>query len=426
MRKLWWVIVSVIFLALAGCNNGPKPTAVSGTLPPPLDTTPTAVSPTDTPRPTFTPELIFELERETAEPVTNTPFPTATPRPTNTPQYFPLSAADLQATIIARSRGNYTTFFVQEDLAFISLGNKLIILDTSNPNKPELISETILQTWIKRIQVVDGTLYAFLKAPIWEDEDMGGLQIIDIGDLANPVDQAYYDPGFLATDAIVIDDIAHIIGPQYRWDAVDVSNPKAPVKIGAVFESENWDCHGGGTTFFRLEEAGGFLNLYSGSCRNGGRHATVYDISNPLNPEPSQIVGTLYLGDMLDVAYGGNYVYILASYAGPFLRSIDVSNPEEPGIVGDLIIPIERNTQRTGSLILIDHFIYLATHEGLFIVDAIDPFNLTLVKTFYSEVYFTEIVAVNGLVYLLDWDNGLVILDTADPANPVEIAKWQR
>jgi hypothetical protein len=33
---------------------------------------------------------------------------------------------------------------------------------------------------------------------------------------------------------------------------------------------------------------------------------------------------------------------------------------------------------------------------------------------------------VNGLVYLLDWDNGLVILDTADPANPVEIAKWQR
>jgi hypothetical protein len=152
----------------------------------------------------------------------------------------------------------------------------------------------------------------------------------------------------------------------------------------------------------------------------------VYDISNPLNPEPSQIVGTLYLGDTLDVAYGGNYVYILASYAGPFLRSIDVSNPEEPGIVGDLIIPIERNTQRTGSLILIDHFIYLATHEGLFIVDAIDPFNLTLVKTFYSEVYFTEIVAVNGLVYLLDWDNGLVILDTADPANPVEIAKWQR
>jgi hypothetical protein len=49
-----------------------------------------------------------------------------------------------------------------------------------------------------------------------------------------------------------------------------------------------------------------------------------------------------------------------------------------------------------------------------------------LANALYPNAYFSDIVKANGFVYLLDWNNGLIILDVSDPVNPVEVGKWQQ
>jgi hypothetical protein len=421
-KKFWWWWFSLgIILLVVGCNG--------------LSSTPTAVSPTPSP-PITTPEISMETAVAPATiPATDTPHPPATPvpistssptpniaTPTSLSTPSPLSAAELQATIIARSPVAYTTVFIWENLAFLGYGKYLVILDISTPSQPTLVSKTALQNQIKRIQAAGDTVYVVLEVRN-SDEMKIGLQIIDITDPANPSEQGFYRPEFLAVDAVVIGGVAHVVGRENRWDVVDVSNPNSPTKIGAIREEDTtWGCMGTNIIINGVKEAGGYLYLSSASCRYARDFVIIYDTSNPLNP----VWIRSHSGGFLDVAYRDNYAYMLASSGGTFLRILDVSDQSKPGIVGDLSISRQGYSLRAGRVIMIDHYVYLASSEGLYIIDVIDRFQPTLSNTLYPNAYFNDIVEANGYIYLLDWDNGLLILDVSDPVNPVEIGKWQR
>jgi hypothetical protein len=104
VRGRWLVWLAVLaWLVMVGCEEGPTPT--------PTIAPETAVPPTPSSLPTFL------AERSSS-------WPTSTAAPTSTPAY---SAADLQATILARSPDPFTTFFIEGQRAFLGYGKSLLI-----------------------------------------------------------------------------------------------------------------------------------------------------------------------------------------------------------------------------------------------------------------------------------------------------------
>lgn len=428
-------------LLLAACDNEmPAPTAVAtiASVITPASPTETAVA-TSTSAFTASPTTIVATAVPSTTPTassTPTPAPlysrntnpyTPQPRlPTHTPESF--TPAELQATIIANSQDLYTTFLVQENLAYVAFGKSLFIVDISTPSQPIFVSETILSNQIEKIQVVDDTLYAIQR----EGENMYQwpieLAIVDVTNPANPSKLSSYSPEFLAIDAVVIGDVAHIIGYKDDWEVVDVSNPRLPAKIGTIHEGWTGNCWGC-YSLSEIREIEGYLHLFGGHNRNGLPTITVYDVSSPLDPkwvrDLSYRNGSRTLLDYSDIDEDA-YTFVASSHEGNFFfRILDLSTGAGPhNVVGELVTEVPDTYIQSGKFVAIDHYVYFASSDGFYVIDVLDRFRPNLVNSLYPKTYFSDMAKANGFVYLLNWNNGLIILDVSDPLNPVAVGKW--
>ncbi len=395
----WWGVLVILSTVMMGCGRTVKP--------PPA----TAVAPTPS---TIPSDPFVSVSGET------------------------LSPTELRATIAARPQDHFTNISIQEDIAFLSHGKRLIILDISTPGQPILLSEILFQKQVKRIQSIGQKVYVVLE-PNNANETELELQIVDVSDPLNPSKQGYYRPGAAATDAVVIGDTAHVIGWDY-WAVVDISNPNDPTMIGMI-----------DTGIFcsrcsrNLEEIKGYLHLSNYLNRVSHTYVNVYDVSNPLNPEiVERFAYPTSSGPILAV---GEDVYTFATHYGVSFQVLDLASEssyynvagelvsELPeifsessyyNVVGELVLELPETFIQAGRLAAIDHYVYLASSDGLYIIDVLDRFRPSLTSTLYPNAYFSGIVQANGFIYLLDWDNGLIILDISDPTNPMEIGKWKQ
>ncbi|MAT96500.1 MAG: hypothetical protein CL608_05095 [Anaerolineaceae bacterium] len=441
LKQFGWLVSLGIILLLAACNDDTSaPTAVATVaFITPASPTETAVA-TSTPTFTASPTTVVVTAVPSVTPTaSSTPTPDTlysrnanpkTPqprRPTHTPVSF--TPAELQATIIAKSQDSYTTFLVQENLAYVAFGKRLFIVDVSMPSQPILVGETVFPNQIEEIQVVDDTLYAIQREGEniyqWPIE----LAIVDVTDPTNPSKLGLYSPEFLAIDAIVIGDIAHVIGFKDDWEVVDVSNPRLPTKIGTIQEGWSGSCSGC-YILSEVREIDGYLHLFPSNNRYSHPEILIYDVSEPLNPritrELSYRNGSRTLLDYSDPDEDAYTVIVIPNGEGFLFRILDLSSP---GVVGELLQELPNTSiqsSQSGGLVTVDHYVYFASSDGLYILDVLERFRPSLANSLYPNAYFSDIVKANGLVYLLDWDDGLVILDVSDPLNPVEVGKWQR
>jgi hypothetical protein len=325
-----------------------------------------------------------------------------------------------------RTYDSFTSISVQEEMAFLGYGEYLVILDISTPSQPTLMSELPLQNHIKQIQVISDTVYIVLEVSGGPDETQIELQIVDVTDPLNPFKQGVYRPAFLAVDAVVIGKVAHVIGLENYWEIVGISNPNAPNKIGTIREGYTTgytDRCSGCTILRNIKEIEGYLHLFSLTYRYGTNPIIVYDVSNPLNPEQIGTLNDPTQKSILNVVYAHKDAYTFAPYEGVFFRILGCC---WHGVVGELVLEIPETLLQAGELAVIDHYVYLASSDGFYIVDVIDRFRPSLANALYPNAYFSDIVKANGFVYLLDWNNGLIILDVSGPVNPVEVGKWQQ
>lgn len=424
MRGKWVAWLGVLsLLILAGCNDEPdRPLPVVTTAAP---TTPisTMTAPEAVP---VTPSLGLETaEPDTAVPSTPGPlatslaersssWPTVTHPPTRTPVY---SAADLQATVLARSLDPFTTFLINGQRAFLGYGERLVILDISDPAQPELLGELALQHRVKRIQVVGNTVYLVLEISGSDSTEII-VQTADITDLSNPESLYSYHPGAGSVDAIVVDGLLHVFGRQTKWLVVDVSNPAVFIELRPVAQGQYLGCTQSGSNISGVQPGTGYLYVFGANCRFFNRIAHIFDISDPFNPVEH---GVIAVSDGL-ANRGEDVIFVFVS---SFLRAVDISDRYRASILSDLYFNESGVSLQSGKIGLIGPYVYLASSDGLSVVEAEEPAAMTLIYRAYEGVYFSAIEAAGGYVYLLDWADGLIILDSSDPENPVEVGRWQ-
>lgn len=212
--------------------------------------------------------------------------------------------------------------FVQDHLAYVGVGTRLVVVDVADPSHPQRVGAVVLPDAVHALYV-DGS-HAYTSGAYH-----GGLRIVDVADPAAPREVGAYPGGDAsavgwADELVVSDGLAVLVWSTSVWTfsdctlrIVDVRDPASPrlvadFRLPDAFKPGSGLALVGATAFV----AGGY---------NGLR---IVDISDPAAPR--QIASVPARGYVGDVVLSGAYAFVVEH--GVATRVYQNTEPEQPGV----------------------------------------------------------------------------------------------
>ncbi len=344
---------------------------------------------------------------------------------------------------------------VIEDMAYMTDGSGLKIIDVSNPQKPVLTGSLDTSRYAGGVAVIDDKAYVTVVGDIWDkinsslqiidvsnpsnpipigsvdiiaryvyevtvigdtayvaagdfDKNTGSLQIIDVSNPSNPTIISSADTGDSAYGVTVADSIAYVtIGDIYitsdtlleqgSLKVIDVSDPSNPVIIGSV-DTPNWAL---GITLVGN-------TAYVAAGLSGLQVINVRDPSSPT------IIGALKTNHFAsEVKAVGSTIYVADSQGG--LQAIDVSDPSNPMIIGT----VDNLSDAVSGLAVIDDKAYVALDDGgLQIIDISNISPFSVIGSVNTPGFANGLTVIGDNAYVADLPVGLQIIDISNPYDP--------
>ncbi len=221
----------------------------------------------------------------------------------------------------------------------------------------------------------------------------GSLDIIDVSDPLNPVLVAE-GVGSVGIAVTVAGTRAYMAGgPDYDFQVIDVSDPTEPVVLGSI----NAPIPLSG---YREIQLAGDVAWVSGLVG--------FDVANPNAPTAISSIGGFTVRDL---AFWGDHAYV----AGPFrqVAILDVSDPSAPLHIADIELPLGSSRAR---ICADDGLLYVLQYDqGLTIMSLANPL-LPNTLGFYKLRGGRAVVAHDGYAYISS--SRLEVVDVRDPARP--------
>ena len=248
-----------------------------------------------------------------------------------------------------------------------------------------------------------------------------GLYTVDTADPAHPFELGRYRrpiPSYPNDVKLVdADDRRFALIADTPIDVVDVSDPSAPALAAQIPEAAH--------TLFTETRAGAtlaYLGNYDGKC-------AVYDVTDPTVPRK---VGSYDTGATLvhDLSVENGIAYLNAWEKGFVV--VDFTTPAQPRLLGNWIATPTHTSHSNWTTLAGGRRIALHGEEAydahLSIVD-VDPASPSYMMPFASWqtrpwISIHNIMAFGTRAYLTHYQDGVRILDVADPANPRQIAYY--
>lgn len=349
--------------------------------------------------------------------------------------------------------------FASGSRAYAGIGQRLKVLDVSNPDAPILLGETQPLGYSVEDIVVRGAL-TYVAAgpqglkifdvsdparPVWIRDVVGGasiwavtldgsraylaagrsgLIILDLGDPAAPTEIARYNgagPGWedrleSATDVAVVGNMAYVTNnDEYGLWAIDITNPRAPRRTAMSSQQDGVAVAAAGHTVYQIDNDSGL---------------TIYDASDP---ETLKVVGWVNDDRIVDIVLGGRYAYLASRMSGEEgtseVRVVDVGDPARPKQVATVTTPGQAN-----ALGIDGSRLYVGDgNGGLRVVDVTVP-AAPRARGAYAILGGPKAIDTSGryayvangpgagLSSRTDPDQGLAVVDIADPRRPVQRA----
>ncbi|MFX0056090.1 MAG: LVIVD repeat-containing protein [Candidatus Hermodarchaeota archaeon] len=230
-----------------------------------------------------------------------------------------------------------------------------------------------------------------------------GLIIVNVSNPSQPEILGTYHAGGLPFAIESVDEIVYIADQFEGLRIIDISDPANPVEIeGYVGSGMAFDLEIVDDLLFMADYEYGMV---------------VLDISSPSNPVFVSNLGP----DCVHLEIEGNVAYIAGDGR---IRVVDVSDPHHPTLLGQTI----ESSSTLWDPSVSNGIIYLAHHSGddgeLLIFDAGDPSNIEEIGEFDSEGTFQSFFVQDLLLYAVDFESGLYILDVTNSISPVEKARF--
>jgi hypothetical protein len=293
----------------------------------------------------------------------------------------------------------------------------LLTLDVSDPEEPELISETPfsslnIQTGFTALQIyLDGNrLYG--TYPTGEYSvffPIVGIKILDLQQPAFPIEVAEYLPGGVGVwfenirNSVQIKDAIGYFMTGRNLEIVDLSNPAAPLVLNS-FPTNAKTVSIDGRYAYLIPEVD--------EDPNTSLHLLTLDVANPAHPTVQsdyEITTTLNAGYSFDVSDGIAYLGLPG-----VLRLIDVSTPAAPTDLSAMPIDSEFYPY----IIDVDGDLALFGIENrLEIIDVSTPITTTRLAVFDVGGIIHTIQILHHYVYLAS-DAGAYVLDINRPDQP--------
>jgi hypothetical protein len=293
----------------------------------------------------------------------------------------------------------YNTFdwMIEGDHVYVSLDDKLTILDVSAPENPT-------QTYLGQPLQLGYPGYLYIQAVEAQGQhvylsygngDREGLYIFNISDSSSPDEVGAYPMLDYRGPVVVKGDYAYIATSQDGSEVlrvVDISNPHQPTDVGLKTTLDV-------DAVYDMAVNGDVIYMAAGKEGLG-----MWDISNPMAPaEVMTYTRTIYA-----VAVDNHRLY---GSTGSEIVVLDLSDPTQPTEVGSVMF-----SEVSGLSVRGDHA-YIASGKELTIVDITDFDNPTEVGSCRSINVPFDVAVRGDYAYVADFWGGLVV-DVSDPENP--------
>ncbi len=230
-----------------------------------------------------------------------------------------------------------------------------------------------------------------------------GLEIINVTDPTNPQEIGQYDSIGTTNAVYIVGNKAYLADDTEGLLIIDISNPLNPQKIGQ-YKDQYID----GTNVYVTENIAYFSNMFYGLY--------IIDVSNPSNPKK---IGSFVevLGEAYDI-YVENDVAFYADGANG-LKILSVGNPSQPKLIA------QKDESGTTTQVLVEgNLIYaIDVDQGLVIME-IAPAIIPSKIGSYKINLASKLSIKNNIAYVISQSEGLEILDLNDPTNPQLLSKF--
>lgn len=298
---------------------------------------------------------------------------------------------------------------IENQHAYIACGvDGLQIVNIADPVFPSKIDSVKTGGFTLDVIISDEIAYVATE--------FGGLRILEISDPTIPTEIGCFHPEFSYPEWTyfpnvfrldVEDNFAYVLMQNFGLTILDVSSSSNPIETSTILFRGGW--YGAGILDLSIRDDYAFIV---------GDHLRVVDISDPFAPIDTAECWTEGAG--VDIILNGDYLYSAELYAG--LGVYDISDPLNPQPITNFII---EDTEIYGVAIS-DHYAYLAAYEaGLVIIDISDPDSLVRVGSLDTDGYAINVAHRGQSVYLADGHNGMRVIDVTDPSNPYETGYYQ-
>lgn len=294
---------------------------------------------------------------------------------------------------------------VRGDHAYVAAGVELdaalVVVDVSEPSRPEIASVHPVPGISDSISVSDGV--AYLNS--WD-----GVRAIDVSDPASPVEIGHLRT---AGEVTAVAGAGSVLYAHVRSEPPDrgiaVIDRRDPARM-AVVGLASLPSRASGMDLAVAADG----HVYVAAARAGLR---VVNVRTP--DSPGEVGWYEVIVRAEGVAVSGSHAYVADWYTG--LRVVDIGDPTAPRVVG-----VEGTAEYANNVVVSGAHAFVGSHlRGLRIVDVLDPRapREVGVLTDYASV---DGVAVSGqLAYVVWGKHGvyrLSVFDITDPARPREIA----
>ncbi len=233
----------------------------------------------------------------------------------------------------------------------------------------------------------------------------GSLRILDISDPNNILMTDDRGSSTLIGSCAVDGDIV-AVGTDNGW--VGLYNVSDPTNIPFPVSQVNLD---GNVTSLEFEGKFLYVGLYGSSS---GKGLLTFDIEDPSNP--IKIENAYIFSKVLGVEVRDQIAFVADDSWGMFIENL--TNPYNI----QLIKQVDTTTGNTTDVLVDGGYAYLADGvDGARIVDIQDFTASSITGSYDTDGYAQRLAKQGDTLFVADGDNGVVILDVADPENPVYV-----
>ena len=335
------------------------------------------------------------------------------------------------------STGSTSSISISGNLAFIADGNRLQVVDVSDPTSPIPIGESA-NSYNYAVDVVSSNNYVYLA------ESGNGLHVFDVTNPALPLEVGLIRMPHGTCYGLTIEDSLVFLAYSDHMSVIDVSDPISPIEIGswptagncrdvAVLGSKAFVADCSGIVILDITDPGNMSEI--GRCSISGCANSVkivgsslyvcaipdcviiFDVLDSSNPE--QLAQLEIPGRASDIFILDTIAFVAAADSG--LHVLDVSTPSSPSEIGYLSRP-----ETARSVSLSDQYIFVAEGlHGIRIADAELPGSPTIVGVYDTPGGAHQIVPAGNYAFVADGVAGLRVLDITEPSTISEIGSFE-